>query len=92
MDKIQSAFRVNVSDTVLIPFSARIVHFSGSMKVPIPPGWCSSVIERRPVNQRVAVRFPVREHAWVAGQVPSRGSVRGNHTLMFLSLFLKINK
>ena len=39
-----------------------------------------------------------RAHAWVAGQVPSRGYARGNHTLMFLSLFLppfpslKINK
>ena len=29
------------------------------------------------------VRFPVRAHAWVVGQVPSRGHVRGNHTLMF---------
>ena len=32
------------------------------------------------------VRFPVRAHAWVAGQVPSGGHVRSNHTLMFLSL------
>ena len=32
------------------------------------------------------VRFPVREHAWVAGQVPSAGHTRGDHTLMFLSL------
>ena len=32
------------------------------------------------------VRFPVRAHAWVVGQVPSRGYVRGNHTLMFVSL------
>ena len=32
------------------------------------------------------VQFPVWAHAWVAGQVPSRGCVRGNHTLMFLSL------
>ena len=32
------------------------------------------------------VGFPVRAHAWLAGQVPSRGSTRGNHTLMFLSL------
>ena len=31
-------------------------------------------------------RFPVMAHAWVAGQVPSGGHVRGNHTLMFLSL------
>ena len=35
------------------------------------------------------VRFPVRARAWVMGQVPSRGYVRGNHTLMFFSsLFL----
>ena len=34
------------------------------------------------------VRFSVRAHAWVAGQVPSRGHSRGNLTLMFLSLFL----
>ena len=32
------------------------------------------------------VQFPVRAHAWVAGQVPNGGHVRGNHTLMFLSL------
>ena len=32
------------------------------------------------------VRFPVRECAWVAGQVPSRACARGNHTLMFLTL------
>ena len=44
------------------------------------------------------VQFPVRAHAWVAGQVPSRGRVRGNHTLVFVSLSpslplcLKINK
>ena len=32
------------------------------------------------------VRFPVGAHAWVAGQVPSRGCARGDHTLMFLSI------
>ena len=32
------------------------------------------------------VQFPVRAHAWVAGQLPSGRHVRGNHTLMFLSL------
>ena len=41
-------------------------------------------------------RFPVRAHAWVAGQVPSRGRVKGNHTLMFLlpfpSLKIKLKK
>ena len=32
------------------------------------------------------IQFPVRAHAWVEGQVPSRGCLRGNHTVMFLSL------
>ena len=34
------------------------------------------------------VPLPVRAHAWVAGQVPRRGCMGDNHTLMFLSLFL----
>ena len=34
------------------------------------------------------VRSPVRAHAWVAGQVPGGRHVTGNHTWMFLSLFL----
>ena len=42
------------------------------------------------------VQFPVRAHAWVAGQVPSRGRVSGNHTSMVPSLppfpSLEINK
>ena len=44
------------------------------------------------------VGFPLRAHAWVAGQIPSRRCARGNHTMMFLSLSsslprsLKINK
>ena len=37
------------------------------------------------------VLFPVRAHAWVVGQVPSRGCGKGNHTLMFLSLSLLIS-
>ena len=32
------------------------------------------------------VWFPVIVHAWAVGQVCSMGHVRGNHTLMFLSL------
>ena len=32
------------------------------------------------------VWFPVRAHAWVAGQVPSRGHMRGKHAFIFLSL------
>ena len=37
-------------------------------------------------NKVKSVRFPVRPHAWVVGQVPSGESVRCNHTLKFLSL------
>ena len=33
------------------------------------------------------VLFPVRAQAWVAGQVPSRGRARSNHTWMFLPSF-----
>ena len=32
------------------------------------------------------VRFPVKAHTCVMGQIPSGGHVRGTHTLMFLSL------
>ena len=34
------------------------------------------------------VRFPVRTHAWVTGQVHTWGHMRDNDTLMFPSLFL----
>ena len=37
------------------------------------------------------VRLPIRAHAWVASQVPSMGHVRGNHTLMFLSLSFSLS-
>ena len=36
------------------------------------------------------VQFPVRAQAWVAGQDPSWGCVRGNHTLMFLSFSISL--
>ena len=42
-------------------------------------------IECQPANQRVASSI-LRAHAWVVGQVPSRGQAKGNHTLIFLSL------
>ena len=35
-------------------------------------------------SERSPVPFTVRAHAWVVGQVPTRGHSRGNHTLMFL--------
>ena len=33
------------------------------------------------------VWLPIRAQAWAVGWVPSRGSSRGSHTLMFLSLY-----
>ena len=58
-----------------------------------------SELSTSPQTKRSPVQFPVRAHAWVAGQAPSRGPVRGKHTLMFLSfsfslppLCWKINK
>ena len=43
-------------------------------------------IECWPTIQRVTGSIPSQAHASVVGQVPSRGRVRDNHTLMFLSL------
>ena len=38
------------------------------------------------LTERLPFRIPGQgAHAWVAGQVPSGGCERGNHTLMFLS-------
>ena len=41
-------------------------------------------IERALGTKDSLVGFPVRVHAWVVGQVPSRGRVRANQTLIFL--------
>ena len=49
-------------------------------------------------TKELPVQFPVRAHAWVAGQVLSGGCMRGNHTVIFLSvsssfpLSLEMNK
>ena len=38
-------------------------------------------IECQPANQVSPVQFPVRAHAWVVGQVASRGRVKGNQSI-----------
>ena len=43
-------------------------------------------IECQPTNQKVTGSIPSRAHASVAGQAPNKGRMRGNCTLMFLSL------
>ena len=45
-------------------------------------------IERPPVNQRVAGSISSRGPCLDCGPGPHRGWVGGNHTLIFLSLFL----
>ena len=47
--------------------------------------WLSGLSAGLPTKGSL-VQFPVKAHAWVAGQVPSRGHVKGNHTMMFLPL------
>ena len=47
---------------------------------------CLSGLNTSLRTKRLLVQFPVRAHAWVVGQVPGKGRVRGNHTLVFLSL------
>ena len=49
------------------------------------PGWCSSVDWVPACEPKGRLVPPVRAHAWVVGQVPSRRHVRGNRALMFLS-------
>ena len=60
---------------------------------------CLSGLSTGLQTEGLLVRYLVRAHAWVAGQVPSWGHAGGNHTLMFFSLsfslpspLLKINK
>ena len=59
--------------------------------------WLSELSTRLQTKES-SVRCPVMAHAWVMGQVPSRGCMSSNHTLMFFSLSfslplsLKVNK
>ena len=51
--------------------------------------WLSQLTARLQ-TKGLLVQFLVRAHVWVAGQVPSGGweeHMRGNHTLMFLSIY-----
>ena len=52
----------------------------------LAPAAVAQWIERGLRTKESLVQFPVRAHAWVVGQVPSRECARGDHTLMFLSL------
>ena len=47
------------------------------------PGWYGSVLSAD-LGTKGSLVSQVRAHAWVVGQVPSRGCLRSNHTLIFL--------
>ena len=51
-------------------------------------GLCAQWIEHGLRTKVLLVPFPVKAHAWVAGQVPHGSHMRVNHTLLFLSPFL----
>ena len=55
------------------------------------PGWCGSMDWAPACQQRVTGSIPSQGPCLVAGWVPSKGCMRGNHTLMFLSLFKNNN-
>ena len=61
-------------------------------KLAISPEWCGSVdwatSGLRSCGSQASARFPVRAHAWVAGQVPSRACKRQPHINVSLSFFL----
>ena len=73
-------------------FQSPYLHFSspckkGQFKMEFKPWllWFNGLNMGLPTN-RSQVQFLVRARAWVAGQVPSWGSTRSNHMLVFLSL------
>ena len=43
-------------------------------------------IECWPANQRPLIQFPLKAHAWVAGQAPSWGCARGNGLMYLLHI------
>ena len=68
-----------------------LLFFCWVLKIPTVQPWlvCLSGLGVIPRTERSLVRLPVRARAWVVGQVPSWGRVRGNQ-LMFLSLPLSL--
>ena len=54
--------------------------------------WLSTLTAGLPTKGSLVLQFPVRAHAWVAGQVPSRGRVRGNQSHWRFSPSLPFSK
>ena len=83
-----SVYWPNSSLAVLLTF---LLYFKLQFRISIlnwlsSAGWCGSVDWALACEQRGHPLITYKAHAWVAGQGPSRGRVRGNCTLMFPSL------
>ena len=63
---------------------------SGLNNMNLSPGWYSSTLSMGLWTKGSLVQLPVGAHAWVVGQVPGRRHARGNHILMFLSLYFSL--
>ena len=75
--------------------TAKNIHFHRSISswdgnCWVSPDWCSSMDWARAANQRVAGSIPSQGTCLGCRPIPSGGRVRGNHTLMFLSLSLSL--
>ena len=77
---------INVSVSLSLSLSLSLISINASSgkdfkKVSPWLGWFSGL-----QTKRSPIQSSVRALDWVAGQVPSRGHARGNHTLRFPSL------
>ena len=72
-------------------YEIKIIDFCLLLKI-LSPAWLVwlSGLSTSLWNKGSPVWFRIRAHAWVVGQVPRRGCIRGNHTLIFLSLFFSL--
>ena len=89
--KVDTPFIGNISrmlkTTWLCEFTFSTIHFM-KCKYKSALAGVAQWIERGPVNQRVVGWFPLRPHAWVAGQTRSERRSRQPHVDVSLPLFL----
>ena len=74
---------------MVTPFPACVLD-PGHLRYVLPGvpslGLIISLRTQRLLVQLSLVQFPVRAHAWVAGQVPSWGHERGNRSMYLLHI------
>ena len=90
-------FQINLGRTIRLSklflshqHHGRSLHFSGFLFCPSVAFIIASIKNEAPLPCLAWLGASISAHAWVVGQVPSRWHLRGNHTLMFLSLFFSL--